>query len=642
MRVLTLTACALALAGSLSAQSKKAQEYYNEGRALYDDGKCPDAIKPFERALREEENYNHVLYYLGECYYFAGRHDDAIELYSRLDRTDPGYWAYYYYYWGRAHETRDEWDEAARLYEIFLQKYDSSATRIWFHHQVKSRLAYARQSPELRAAPPTMGAPMHLGGSANSDQVDFAPMTDPTGRVLYFTSQRKGGFDIDGGSDEKGWGEDIWRMYRTADGWSTPELLPEPINSKGHDGLAAFSGDGQTMVYTACGRDGGVGNCDLYVATLEGTRWTQPRNLGNTVNSDKWDSQPSLSADGSAIYFVSDRPGGYGQTDVYVVRRNQFGDWAVPMNLGPIINTPFHEYSPVISPDGKTLYYASAGHPGLGNMDLFVTVFENGTWSIPRNLGAPLNSAGDDRYFTIGGSGEVGYFASDREGGLGGQDLYEIVIPEDMRPQPTVVVSGTVTNAETTEPLGAWVLVEDLQNGDLVATYKSNQATGKYLVVLPAGRDYSVSATTEGFFFYSQRFTVGDDARYQEITRDIPLSPIAEGATVVLNNVFFETGSADLSPVSRVELGKVVDLLMQNPSVVIEVGGHTDNVGSEETNMRLSHNRALSVRQFLVSAGVPEARVQAKGYGETNPVASNETEEGRQANRRTEIIIIEG
>jgi outer membrane protein OmpA-like peptidoglycan-associated protein len=360
------------------------------------------------------------------------------------------------------------------------------------------------------------------------------------------------------------------------------------------------------------------------------------------VNSDKWDSQPSISADGSTIYFVSDRPGGYGQTDLYVVKRNPFGDWAVPMNLGSVVNTPFHEYSPFISPDGKTLYYSSFGHPGFGDLDLFVTVFENSEWSMPRNLGAPLNSSGDDRYFTIGGSGEVGYFASNRAGSVGRQDLYEIAIPEDMRPQPTVVVSGTVTSVDTGEPLGAWVLVEDLQNGDLVATYKSNQASGQYLVVLPAGRDYSVSATREGFFFYSQRFTVADDARYQEITRDIPLSPIAEGATVVLNNVFFETGSAELSPESRFELGKVVDLMTQNPTVVIEVGGHTDNVGSEETNMRLSHNRAMSVREFLVGAGVPEARVEAKGYGETNPVASNETDEGRQANRRTEIIIIEG
>jgi outer membrane protein OmpA-like peptidoglycan-associated protein len=642
MRALLLAACGFAVAGTLSAQSKKAQQYYEEGKALYDDGKCPEAIKPFERALREDEDYAQVLYHLGECYYFANRYDEAIELYSHLDRTDPDYWAYYYYYWGRAHEARDEWDEAVRLYEIFLQKYDSSATRIWFHHQVKWRLAYATESPGIRSAPPTMPEPVNLGTAVNSTYGDYQPVADPTGRTLYFTSKRKGGIDIDGGNEEDGWGEDIWRTMRTADGWAAPELLPEPINSKGHEGGPAFSGDGQTMVYTACGRDDGVGSCDLYIATLDGTTWTRPRNLGNTVNSDKWESQPSFSADGSRLYFVSSRPGGYGQTDIYVVRRNPFGDWAVPVNLGPIVNTPYHEYSPVISPDGKTLYFSSYGHPGLGDADLFVTVYENDGWTKPRNLGAPLNSAGNDRYFTIGGSGEVAYFSSNRAGGSGREDLYQVEVPEDMRPQPTVIVSGTVTNADTDAPLGAWVLVEDLENGDLVATYKSNQATGKYLVVLPIGRDYSVSATREGFFFYSQRFTVGDDARYQEITRDIPLSPIAEGATVVLNNVFFETGSAELSPVSRVELGKVVDLMMQNPTVVIEVGGHTDNVGSEETNMRLSHDRAMSVRQFLVGAGVPESRVQAKGYGETNPVASNETEEGRQANRRTEIIIIQG
>jgi outer membrane protein OmpA-like peptidoglycan-associated protein len=236
----------------------------------------------------------------------------------------------------------------------------------------------------------------------------------------------------------------------------------------------------------------------------------------------------------------------------------------------------------------------------------------------------------------------VGYFTSERAGNLGKGDVYQIAIPESMRPKPTVVVSGIVTNGTTKSPIGAWVLVEDIQSGDLVATYKSNEATGKYLVVLPAGRDYSVSANRDGFFFHSERFNVPTESRFSEVKRDIALNPIARGSKVVLNNVFFETGSATLSGDSRVELRKVVDLLTTNRSVVIEVGGHTDNVGNEAANMRLSHNRAMAVREFLISAGVGGDRVQAKGYGQTNPVGTNDTPEGRQANRRTELIIISG
>ncbi len=210
-----------------------------------------------------------------------------------------------------------------------------------------------------------------------------------------------------------------------------------------------------------------------------------------------------------------------------------------------------------------------------------------------------------------------------------------------MRPQPTVVVTGVVTNIKNSEKVGAYVLVEDLNTGELIAANKSNSVTGKYLVVLPAGRTYSVSANKEGYFFYSQRFEVDRNARYQEIVKNIALKPIEKGAKVVLNNIFFDTGKATLSPQSRLELQKAVDLMKSNPTMVIEVGGHTDNVGDDASNMKLSHDRARSVRDYLVNAGIPGARVQAKGYGESSPIAPNDNEEGRKSNRRTEFIILE-
>lgn len=252
-----------------------------------------------------------------------------------------------------------------------------------------------------------------------------------------------------------------------------------------------------------------------------------------------------------------------------------------------------------------------------------------------------MNSEGDDNYFTISASGNNAYFASTRSGGNGEYDLYEIEIPESMRPQPTVIVSGIVTNAKTSEPTGAWVLVEDLSSGELIATNKSNSKTGEYLIVLPAGRNYGVSANKEGFFFYSQNFDLPEDIKYQEVKKDIALKPIEKGTKVVLNNIFFETGKADLKPESFVELAKVVELLRNNRTMVVEIGGHTDNVGADDANMKLSHARAKSVRDYLVNAGIVSERLQAKGYGKTEPIATNDTPEGRQANRRTEFVILE-
>src|SRR5690606_17002683 len=358
----------------------------------------------------------------------------------------------------------------------------------------------------------------------------------------------------------------------------------------GNDGSACFSADGQTMVYSACGQKGGIGSCDLYVATLEGNEWTKPVNLGNVVNAENWDAQPSMSSDGTKIIFASDRPGGYGKEDLYMIEKKRFGEWGPPPNLGGMINTPFSDMSPFLSQDGKTLYFASSGHPGYGGTDIFKSTFDNGKWSAPVNLGRHLNTAGDDRYFTIGGSGEVGYYASTE--GNGELDLYEVNVPEAMRPQPTVVVNGVVMSAKGNQPIGAYVLIEDLNSGELIAVSKSNSLTGKYLVVLPAGRTYSVSANKESFFFHSELFDVPMTAKYQEIKKDIILKPIEKGAKIVLNNIFFETGKATMSPQSRVEMEKATELLKENATMVIEVGGHTDNVGDDDFNMKLSHDRA--------------------------------------------------
>jgi len=638
----TVLAVAILLAiQPVLAQSDDAKEFYNNGKKSYDDKKYGDAIKQLKQAIEEYEQYTDAYYYLGGSYLYNNQSEEATKTFEKLEQMKPDYWAYYYYWWGTALQNSNRLDEAKKKFETFLAKFDTSPSRVTYHHQGKFKLKYASESPAVRNMKSTMGTPVNLGSNVNSKWGDYMPQSDPTGRVIYLTSKRKDGFTADQATETEDYDEDIYKIELRDGIWGTPKLLPAPINSKNNEGATAFSADGQTLIFIGCGRTEGIGNCDLYISTLEGTVWSTPKNMGNVVNTDQWDSQPTMSSDGSMIIFGSTRPGGYGGTDLYSIVRNRFGDWSVAMNLGPVVNTPFDDYSPYLSSDGRTLYFASQGHPGFGGADLFKSVFEGGKWSEPMNMGSPLNSEGDDSYFTIGGSGEVGYFASDRAGGLGRMDLYSIAIPEEMRPQPTVIVSGTVTSAKDQKPIGAWVLVEDLNTGDLIATNKSNSATGKYLAVLPTGKTYSVSANKDGFFFYSQKFDVPAGTKYQEITKDVELKPIEKGSKVTLNNVFFETGKAALSPESKLELQKVVDLLRTNKTMVIEVGGHTDNVGRAETNMKLSHDRAFSVRQHLIGAGIPDNRVQAKGYGQTSPVASNDAPEGRAANRRTEIIILE-
>jgi outer membrane protein OmpA-like peptidoglycan-associated protein len=618
---------------------------YEQGKSSYDKGNYSDAITYFEESLKINSANEDALYYLGLSYRYTSQHQKAIDTFKNLQQVNSNYWAWYYYEMGIAYSELNQFENAVTAYQLFLEKFPHDASRTRYIHQARSKRNYALKSPEVRSQSPTMEEAINLGESVNSKWGDYSPQSNPNGKVIHFTSQRKDsrsdGQTTKDWNETNGWDEDVYSIEKNSTGWGKPKMLPEPINSDGNDFGTSFSGDGQNMVYVACSREGGVGSCDLYTLTLEGTTWSEPVNMGNVVNSVEWDSQPTMSADGNTIIFASNRDNGFGSEDLYITTKNRFGDWGAASNLGGVINTPFTEKSPFLSPDGKTLYFTSNGHPGHGGLDLFISVNENGKWSEPVNLGKPLNSDNDDAYFTIGGSGEVGYFASTRKGGYGLLDLYSIKIPESMRPKPTVVVEGIVTNAKTKALVGAYVMVEDMNTGELIAVNKSNSVTGKYLIVLPAGKTYSVSANKEGFFFHSERFDVPDASTYQEIKKDIELKPIEKGAKVVLNNIFFETGKATLSPQSRVELEKAIDLMKVNPTMIIEVGGHTDNVGDDAFNMKLSHDRAKTVRDYLVTGGIASTRVQSKGYGETNPVATNDNEEGRKANRRTEFVILE-
>jgi outer membrane protein OmpA-like peptidoglycan-associated protein/tetratricopeptide (TPR) repeat protein len=611
---------------------------YEQGKNAYDKNNYTEAIPYLEKAISAEATNQDAIYYLGLCYRYTSQPQKAIDQFKSLEKLNPSYWAWFYYESGRAYDELKQYDNAVASYEEFLKKFPHNASRTLLIHQAQYKINYDKHQAELAQVKPIMKSPTKLSSIVNSAYSDYMPALDPTGSKLYFTSVRKGGVKEDDTAAKEG-DEDVYYIQKIANEWNAPQLLPEPINSVSNEGAACFSADGQLMIYTACGREEGIGSCDLYISTLEGKQWTQPVNLGNVVNSAEWDSQPTISYDGNRIIFTSSRPGGYGSEDLYAIEKNIFGEWGSPMNLGPGINTPFSDMSPFLSQDGKTLYFASEGHPGYGGHDLFKTVLENGKWTSPINLGKPLNTAGKDTYFTIGGSGEIGYFASDRDGEQ--LDLYEVEIPEEMRPAPTVVVEGVVTNAKTKALVGAYVMVEDVNTGELIAINKSNSATGKYLVVLPAGKTYSVSANKEGFFFHSELFDIPTSAKFQTIKKDIELKPIEKGAKIVINNIFFETGKATLSPQSNVELEKAVDLLKTNPTMTIEVGGHTDNVGDDAYNMKLSHDRAKSVREYLVKAGIVGERIQAKGYGESNPIATNDTEDGRKANRRTEFVILE-
>lgn len=639
MRILSIIILSSVLI--LTAQNIQAQTYadaFKDGGKYYKHARYDEAIKKFNEALKYNNRSDKAWFYLAMSFKRNKQPQQAAIAFEKLRGVNPNYNPAFYFEGGEVFVELNRLSRAERYFETFLKKFPDRPKNTMRRHEAKNRLAYAQKSREVREQANTSSDPV-LVSQLNSSSNDYAPQVNPVGTRLYFTSVRQGGFDnVQDSSRANHYGEDIYVSNLENNTWSQPRMLPEPINSINDDFGSAFTGDGQTMVYVRCGGKESVGNCDLYITTLDGTTWSEPVNMGNVVNSKDWESQPTISSDGTRIIFTSSRDGGYGGADLYMTEINHLGDWGIPQNLGGRINTPLSDNSPFLAADGKTLYYATSGHPGQGGADIFYSVFENGKWATPINLGAPINSSGEDKNFSISGSGKA-YFSSSRNSDS--YNIYETELPDYLKPKPTAVIEGVVSNANTSEPLGALVLIEDIDTGELIAINKSNTESGEYLVVLPAGRNYSVSASKDGYFFYSQSFDLPKDTTYQEITKDIGLEPIEKGTKVVLNNIFFESGRAELKPISYVELNKAAELLENNGSMVIEVGGHTDNLGSEDSNLRLSQARANAVVEYLKLAGIEETRLQAKGYGESTPIADNATNEGRKTNRRTEFVIVE-
>jgi outer membrane protein OmpA-like peptidoglycan-associated protein len=469
----------------------------------------------------------------------------------------------------------------------------------------------------------------------NESADDFAPAVLRGGDLLYFTSSRPGPFSSGGG-------QRIWSSTHTPSGWSTPWTSGEALSTARHIGGTTLTPDGNFMIFAAYEWDGGRasleshGRTDLYSAERVRGEWSNIVNLGPTLNGPAWDSQPTLSPDGRTLYFASDRDGGLGGTDIYVSRLTESG-WSSPVNLGPSINTSADDLSPTIAPDSKSLFFSSNGRGGAGGFDLFVAKGgdEIGLgWGSAENLGTPINSAFDEYFFVSIANSENSYFCSDR---AGFQDIY-LAYPNPFPPEALVTVSGNVIDATSRLPIAAAISVTDLSTGEIVANYRTDDRTGTYYVMLTKGRRYSITAESPLHVFYSNEYAVPGNTEGKDLKKDIVLYRALGGQTRLL--VFFDFDKAELKKESLPDLKRAAQFLKTNPTLTIEIAGHTDSLGTEDYNTTLSQDRAESVMRYLLSIGVSKDRMRARGYGEAQPVADNATEEGQANNRRVEMKVM--
>ncbi len=491
----------------------------------------------------------------------------------------------------------------------------------------KKSYAFAVQFAESHKNDTYIFTPQNLGDHINSMHSEYFPSLTIDGNQLVFTRRINNN-------------EDFFVSAKTNDAWSIAAPMPGNVNSMQNEGAQNISQDGKMLVYTACNREDGEGSCDLYVSYLMKDKWSEGQNLGRIINTDQWESQPCLSPDKRSLYFAARLPNGYGGSDLYVSSMQPDGRWGLPENMGPQINTVGDESSPFIHADNQTFYFTSNGHQGYGGTDLFLMrKSANGTWGIPENLGYPINTINDEGTLIASADGRTAYYASDRSDSKGGLDIYQFTLPIYARPLATYWVSGKVFDKKNKEGLPAVIELIELNTGNLISKLQTND-DGTYLVPLPSGKNYAFNVARKGYLFYSSSFFLEQTAKNNIYQKDIPLIPIEAGSKIVLENIFFNTGSAELQPSSTIELEKVIQLLRENQMLRIEIIGHTDNIGKDADNLTLSNNRAKAVVDFLIGKGVAPRRLSAKGLGATQPLATNDTEEGRAQNRRTELKVI--
>ncbi|HWJ90832.1 MAG TPA: OmpA family protein [Flavisolibacter sp.] len=612
----------------VSKVNKKASEAYNKALESAQDGKYNEAIASLQAAIQKDPAFIDAYLSLGGVYGETKNYTQSISWYEKAFALDSNYTSDYRLPYSINLAGQGEFEKALTAINGLLARTDlAEVTRKAAEYRRKC-YQFAVDFARRHASDNYVFAPKNMGDGINSAASEYFPSIPIDGSQMVFT--RKLNYS----------NEDFYSSRRSGNNWENATRLTGSINTPQNEGALNLSQDGQWLVFTGCERPGGYGSCDLYISYLTNNGWSEALNLGGRINTDQWESQPSLSPDKRDLYFASRRYGGYGGSDIYVAHILPNGRWSEPENLGPGINTAGDEQCPFIHADNQTLYFTSSGLPGYGDEDIFVTRRNaDGSWSKPDNLGYPINTIDREGTLFIAADGKTAYFASDRSDTRGGLDIYSFEMRPDIRPAKTLWIKGRVFDRKTSAGLPSAVELTDLSSKRTISRVQTDE-TGNYLITLPVGKDYAFNVNRKGYLFFSDNYSLKDKSPDSTYEKNIPLQPIELNAAVVLRNIFFDFNKFELKNESAVELEKLLQLLQDNPTVKIQIEGHTDNIGTAADNLKLSENRARSVVKYLTGRGIAAARLSAKGFGATRPVADNKTEEGRAQNRRTEIKVI--
>ncbi|SOD81551.1 OmpA family protein [Spirosoma fluviale] len=629
---LPVFALLVALCPPLLAQSTKAKELYAQSIKLFGERKAREAIPFMEQAIKQDPDFTDAYIKLGQLYEFTRQYEPALSAYRNAIKLQPDSPVS-----GAAYQSlSNTLLRLGRYSEAlpFLEKYQTLfAPQSAQGKRIAHQLETARFGLEALQHPQAVD-PKPLSSVLQTTPSQYFPVLTADEQTLVFTALKPEG------------DEDLMTATFNGETWSPPVSLAASINTPENEGTASLSADGRTLVFTACQGRKGFGSCDLYVSHKTGSDWSSPDNLGPAINSRYYESQPALSADGRQLYFVSDRPGGKGRRDIWRSTLSTDGNWTEPINLGEPVNTSANEASPFLHANGQSLFFASEGHIGLGGYDLFVADNSPSGWSTPTNLGYPINTSEDQASLFVTANGTRAYYSfEEQKDGISQKSrLYTFDLPESLRERvrPVSFLKGTVADAKTKKPLAATVELVDLKTNQIVSQVKADAQTGQYTAVLPSGGEYALYVSVPGYLFKSLSFDFTQKTKGEGLTLSVPLEPVATGASAneTLNNLFFESGRYDLAEKSRTELDRLSVFMQANPTLSVEISGHTDDKGDAAANLALSQKRAQAVVTYLTKAGIPPNRIKAVGYGKTRPLAPNTTDENRRLNRRIDWRVL--
>lgn len=647
-------------------------------------GEYKKALVEYEKAYTFNPNNSDLNFKVGVCYLNTNFRTKSLAYFEKAYKLSPAVSADIKYYLGQSNQLNSNWDEATKYFKQYQREAanNRNANQELFNATEK-RLIECQSGKSLSNKPARVFID-NLGGNINTEYPEYSMIMNADGSEIYFTSRRN--TTTGGGSDEihGGYFEDIYFAKKDGRSWSRAENVGAPINTKGHDATVALSPDGQKMlVYID---DKGDGN--IYESVRTGDAWSKPKKMDKIICSPYHESSAWYSNDGKRLYFISNRPkdgkmkGPEGDRDIYYVTWDAEKEkWDNLVRLPDNVNTPYDEDGIFVHPDGKTLYFSSKGHNSIGGYDIFYTVIQDdGSFSDPVNIGVPVNTPDDDIFFTMTASGRYGYMTSFRADGFGEKDLYLVtflgepkqpllnteekllagldIIKQEKTIEPIVkndrgelaLLKGTIYDDKTKKPLYAMIELYDNETGEMLAKFESDKENGRYMLSLPAGKNYGIAVKAEGYLFHSENFDIPKGSDYIEVKKDVYMKKIEVGESIVLKNIFFDLDKYSLRPESKSELERLTKLMNDNPKLKIEISGHTDSRGSVAHNKELSMNRAKAVVDYLTNAGISKDRLQFAGYASEKPIVTNaqinamkttkEKEAAHQENRRTEFKII--